>query len=118
MIEYRSMLTRDMEFEGGLKLKRGTIVYAWETPSGWIGSYYPDPESGSSHCFGMKEEDFSIFRHGDTQEEYLVVVPPEPESNEEQQARRDLARRRLEAKIRSHREEAERLERVLEGGNW
>lgn len=111
MIEYRAILMKDRKFEGGFKLKKGTVIYAWETPSGWIGTYYED--TGSAHSFALEDGDFSIWQSGDVQAQYLVVMPDPPEPPEDIAAHRELERRRITRRIERHREEADQLESLL-----
>jgi hypothetical protein len=117
MVEYRATLLVDKEFEGGFKLDRGTIIYAQENEDGWLGMYYED--KGAGHGFALKPEEFSIHHRGDTGIAYLVALPPPPADvaaeQEAERQRRELAERRTRARIRTYREEADRLERMLGG---
>ena len=111
MIERRAMLSRALSFESGKKLKRGTVIYVEETEEGlWIGCHY-DGLSGS--FFSLDAEDFSILRTSDIGAEYLVVMPDPPNPPEEIRRRRQLERSGLRAKIRKHREAADKLEALL-----
>lgn len=111
MIEYRAILKKEISFESGFRLPAGAIIYAEETESGWIGSYYE--AKGGSRCFPIDAEDFSIMQSGETGIEYLVVTPDPPEPPEERQQRQELARRRIERRVERLREEADKLERTL-----
>jgi hypothetical protein len=111
MIEYRAMLMKDRKFEGGFKLDHGTIIYVRETEHGWLGMFYE--AKGSGHGFALEADDFSIFHSPDIQACELVVIPDPPEPDKEVRARQRLERRRLEMRIRRHREEADQLEALL-----
>jgi len=82
MIQRRATLLVDKKFEGGFSLKKGTPIFVEEWPSGWTGSFYPDPTKHSSHSFALDRSEFSFWVRGETGEEYLVVAeedPPDPE---------------------------------------
>jgi len=111
VIEYRAILWKDMKFEGGFKLDKGTIIYARETPRGWLGTYY-EPK-GSGHGFALEEDDFAIMQSADCQVESLVVTPDPPTPPEELERQRELQRRRLRHQIARHLEAANELESLL-----
>lgn len=111
MIEYRAILRRDLAFEGGFKLEQGTFVYVVESKEGWLGSYYTP--KGSCHSFALDEDAFSILRSADIHAEQLVVMPDEPPLLEKVKEANELTRRRLEARIKSHKTEAKALSKLL-----
>lgn len=85
MIQRRATLLKDLKFEGGLELKKGTPIFVEEFPSGWTGSFYPDPKSHSSHAFALDPDAFSLWVNGKTNEPYLVLAeedPPDPKEIE------------------------------------
>lgn len=108
MIEWRGSLRRDIEFESGNKLKAGTIIYAEETEAGWIGSHYS--EQGSSTCFAIDPEDFSIWRNGNTQIENVVAQESDPE---EDRRTHELQIKRAQRLIEQYRREADRLDALV-----
>lgn len=108
MIEWRGSLRRDIEFESGNKLKAGTIIYAEETESGWIASWYS--EKGSSTCFAIDADDFSIWRRADTKIEYVVAQESDPD---EDRRTRELQVKRAQRKVEDYRREADRLEALV-----
>jgi hypothetical protein len=111
MIELRAMLRRDRNFEGGFKLKAGTIIYAREVaPNEWIGMYYED--KGTGHGFNLEEEDFGVLENGLEIKEWIVTPDP-PDDPEKVEREREFMRRRMQANIILHRGEAERLEELL-----
>ena len=112
MIQRRASLTKDMTFESGTKLKQGTMVYVEETEHGAIASHYND--KGSASCFIVGPEEYSVWVRGDTPIEDLVVEEDPPEPTEETLKRRELVQRRLRSKIKQLREEADRIENLLE----
>jgi hypothetical protein len=111
MIEMRGSLLKDKRFEGGFSLKRGTVIYVRETEAGWLGMYYED--TGSGHGFALEPDDFSIWQSPDINAEEMIVIPEPPQPEEDREAERQLARRRVQSRIRKHREEADALEKML-----
>jgi len=112
MIETRAILTKSMKFEGGFNLERGTVVYVRETADGyWLGMYY-EP-TGSGHGFALNPDQFSILTSSDIQSQEHVWMPDPPDPPEAVAERKEMERRRIESRIRRHREEADLMERLL-----
>jgi len=108
VIEWRGSLRRDIEFESGNKLKAGTIIYAEETDAGWIASHYS--EKGSSTCFAIEPDDFTIWRQGNTQIENVVAQESDPEEHKREH---ELQIKRAQRLIEKYRREADRLEALV-----
>lgn len=114
MIEFRGSLLVDKNFEGGFKLKKGTVIYARETQHGWLGMYYE--EKGSGHGFHLEETDFSIWTNVDGERE-IIWMKEEPESPSELMRVRQLeieeARRRVEIRSKAYHQAMAELERLV-----
>lgn len=112
MIEMRAMLVKNKKFEGGFSLASGTIIYVREVQDDlWIAMYYET--KGTGHGFHLENDDFSILEAGDIRAAELIVIPDPPELSEDFHARQELERKRIRSRIQRHREEADRLERLL-----
>jgi len=105
------MLTKEMTFQGGFSLQRGTIIYVRESEHGWWGSYY-EPQ-GSAHSFALNEDQFSILTSADISAEELIWMPDPPDPPELVSKRQEMERLRLNARVRRHREEAAKLESLI-----
>lgn len=108
MIEWRGSLRRDIDFKSGNKLKAGTIIYVEETEAGWIASHYS--EKGSSTCFAIDPEDFSIWKRSNTQIEYAIAQESDPD---EDRRTHELQIKRVQRQIEDYRREADRLEALV-----
>ena len=114
MIEYRGSLRKDKKFEGGFNLKAGTVIYVRETEHGWLGMYYE--EKGSGHGFALADDDFSIWRNPEGENE-IILMKEEPEDEAElarvREIKIDQARKRVEATTRRLHESQAELEELL-----